>query len=79
MKRKKIMKNCSKNIRFKFLFVLPRNNLFLDLQRINNEGKTILVVTHENDIANMCKRIVHLKDGIIVEDKKIKQNIIKDV
>jgi hypothetical protein len=27
----------------------------------------------------MCKRIVHLKDGIIVEDKKIKQNIIKDV
>ena len=49
------------------------------IQRINNEGKTILVVTHENDIANMCKRIVHLKDGIIVEDKKIKQNIIKDV
>ena len=49
------------------------------IQRINNEGKTILVVTHEHDIANMCKRIVHLKDGIIVEDKKIKQNIIKDV
>ena len=49
------------------------------IQRINDEGKTILVVTHEHDIANMCKRIVHLKDGIIVEDKKIKQNIIKDV
>jgi putative ABC transport system ATP-binding protein len=49
------------------------------IQRINNEGKTILVVTHEHDIANMCKRIVHLKDGIIVEDKKIKQDIIKDV
>ena len=45
------------------------------IQRINNEGKTILVVTHEHDIANMCKRIVHLRDGIIVEDKKIKQNI----
>jgi len=27
----------------------------------------------------MCKRIVHLKDGVIVEDKKIKQNIIKNV
>ena len=40
--RKKIMKNCSKNIRFKFLFVLPRNNLFLDLQRINN-GAIILI------------------------------------
>ena len=49
------------------------------IQKINNEGKTILVVTHENDIAKMCKRIVHLKDGVIVEDKKIKQNILKDV
>ena len=43
------------------------------IQKINNEGKTILVVTHEDDIAKMCKRIVKLKDGIIVEDKKIKQ------
>lgn len=49
------------------------------IQKINNEGKTILVVTHEHDIAKMCKRIVHLKDGVIVEDKKIKQNIIKNV
>ena len=32
-----------------------------------------LVVTHEPDIAHMCKRIVHLKDGVIVEDKKITQ------
>ena len=49
------------------------------IQKINNEGKTILVVTHENDIAKMCKRIVHLRDGVIVEDKKIKQNILKNV
>ena len=41
------------------------------IQEINNEGKTILVVTHEEDIANMCKRIVRLKDGVIVDDKKI--------
>ena len=47
------------------------------IQEINNSGKTILVVTHEQDIAKMCKRIVRLKDGIIVEDKKIKQNLIK--
>jgi len=47
------------------------------IQEINNDGKTILVVTHEEDIAKMCKRIVRLKDGIIVEDKKIKQNLIK--
>jgi putative ABC transport system ATP-binding protein len=43
------------------------------IQKINDAGNTILVVTHEPDIANMCKRIVHLKDGVIVEDKKIKQ------
>ncbi|NAS13796.1 ABC transporter ATP-binding protein [Poritiphilus flavus] len=43
------------------------------IQKINDQGNTILVVTHEEDIAHMCKRIVHLKDGVIVEDKKIKQ------
>lgn len=43
------------------------------IQKINDQGNTILVVTHEDDIAHMCKRIVHLKDGVIVEDKKVKQ------
>ena len=49
------------------------------LQQLNDEGKTILIVTHEEDISLMCKRIVRLKDGVILEDKKIKQNIIKNV
>ena len=48
------------------------------LQKLNDEGKTILIVTHERDIANMCKRIVFLKDGIIVEDNFINQNRVKD-
>ncbi|WP_116770338.1 ABC transporter ATP-binding protein [Maribacter litoralis] len=43
------------------------------IQKINDAGNTILIVTHEPDIADMCKRIVHLKDGIIIEDKKIEQ------
>ncbi|MDG2498919.1 MAG: ABC transporter ATP-binding protein [Flavobacteriaceae bacterium] len=43
------------------------------LQQLNNEGKTILIVTHEEDIAAMCKRIVRLRDGIIMEDKKVTQ------
>ncbi|SEP73794.1 putative ABC transport system ATP-binding protein [Hyunsoonleella jejuensis] len=43
------------------------------IQQLNDEGKTILMVTHEEDIANMCKRIVKLRDGIIMEDIKIKQ------
>ena len=44
------------------------------LQQLNDEGKTILIVTHQEDISLMCKRIVRLKDGVILEDKKIKQN-----
>lgn len=43
------------------------------IQEINDEGKTILVVTHEDDIAKMCKRIVQLKDGVIIEDINIEQ------
>ncbi|PHQ31155.1 ABC transporter ATP-binding protein [Leeuwenhoekiella nanhaiensis] len=43
------------------------------IQGINDEGKTILVVTHEDDIAHMTKRIVNLKDGLIIDDTKINQ------
>lgn len=43
------------------------------IQQLNDEGKTILIVTHETDIANMTKRIVKLRDGVIVEDKLINQ------
>ncbi|HEY4540657.1 MAG TPA: ABC transporter ATP-binding protein [Faecalibacter sp.] len=43
------------------------------IQEINDEGKTILMVTHEDDIAQMCKRIVRLKDGVIISDEKINQ------
>ena len=42
------------------------------IQEINKSGKTILIVTHEEDIAKMCSRIVRLKDGIIMEDKRNK-------
>jgi putative ABC transport system ATP-binding protein len=43
------------------------------IQGINDEGKTILVVTHEHDIAQMTKRIVNLKDGLIIDDSKVEQ------
>ncbi|WP_324720009.1 ABC transporter ATP-binding protein [Salinimicrobium sp. HB62] len=43
------------------------------IQKINEEGRTILIVTHEHDIANMTKRIVNLKDGVIIDDKKVDQ------
>lgn len=38
--------------------------------RLNEEmGKTIILVTHEPDIAEYCKRVVRFKDGNIIEDK----------
>lgn len=43
------------------------------IQQINDEGKTVLIVTHEADIANMTKRIVYLKDGQIESDKPVDQ------
>ena len=43
------------------------------IQQLNDEGKTILIVTHEEDIANMCKRIVRLRDGVIMEDTRVEQ------
>jgi len=43
------------------------------VQQINEEGKTVLIVTHEQDIAEMTKRIVLLKDGQIEEDTTTNQ------
>jgi len=40
---------------------------FVKLNR--DTGKTIVLVTHEPDIAEYCKRIVRFKDGKIIEDK----------
>ena len=43
------------------------------LQQLNDEGKTILIVTHEEDIASMCKRVIRLRDGVIMEDNIVEQ------
>lgn len=37
------------------------------LKEINEQGKTVIIVTHEHDIAAMTKKIIRLKDGVIEE------------
>ncbi|MEN2435248.1 ABC transporter ATP-binding protein [Weeksellaceae bacterium A-14] len=46
------------------------------LQEINREGKTIIVVTHEPDVAAQTKRNVVLKDGVIESDAFIQQLVL---
>lgn len=38
--------------------------------KLNNEGLTILVVTHDDDVAARCKRVIRMMDGKIISDKR---------
>ncbi|MGC4387027.1 ATP-binding cassette domain-containing protein, partial [Streptococcus suis] len=40
------------------------------LTELNNEGKTIIMVTHEPEIAAYAKRKIVLRDGVITEDSR---------
>lgn len=45
-------------------------------QKLNLEGITIIIVTHEPDIAGYCKRIIRMQDGRIIEDRVIDQKLL---
>ncbi|MBM3264377.1 MAG: ABC transporter ATP-binding protein [candidate division Zixibacteria bacterium] len=42
-------------------------------QRLNREGRTIVLITHESDIARYTGRVVRFKDGHVVHDERIEQ------
>ena len=44
--------------------------IMLLLQRLNSQGITIVLVTHEDDIAAYTNRTIHLRDGKIISEKK---------
>jgi len=50
--------------------------VFSLFQKLNDEGITIVLVTHERDFAKFAKRIVELKDGRIIRDSIIKDRLI---
>jgi len=39
------------------------------MEDIHEKGNTIILVTHENDIAEHAKRIIRLKDGLVESDE----------
>jgi putative ABC transport system ATP-binding protein len=42
-------------------------------QLLNDDGKTVVLITHEPDIAEHAKRIVHVRDGVIQQDQRTVQ------
>ena len=40
-------------------------------QRLNELGKTVVMVTHEPDVAAHCKRIVRMRDGVVAHDDPV--------
>ena len=41
------------------------------IQKLHKEGNTIILVTHEPEVAGYAKRIIHLKDGLIDKDEVV--------
>lgn len=44
-------------------------------QDLNRAGKTVVIVTHEDDIAHHCKRIIRFRDGVIQADEIVENPI----
>ena len=47
-------------------------------QQLNDDGKTVVLITHEPDIAQFAKRIVHVLDGRIKNDERIQQRRVEE-
>lgn len=42
-------------------------------QELNRQGITIILVTHEHDIADYCRRVIEFRDGLIIRDQALPQ------
>ena len=44
-------------------------------ERLHDAGQTVLLITHEPDIAARAYRHVHLRDGVVTEDYRTERKI----
>lgn len=49
------------------------------LKQLNDQGKTIIMVTHEKEVAVHAKRIIMMRDGRIVSDERKSESVIRNV
>src|SRR6185503_16437422 len=40
------------------------------LAQVNRDGTTVVVVTHDEELAGAAKRVVHMRDGVVVDDHR---------
>ncbi len=48
-------------------------------QELNKEGHTIIMVTHDEDIARYAKRVIRLRDGLVIEDEAVSDRTLATV
>lgn len=51
------------------------NDIMAIFQRLNDEGKTVIIVTHEQDIAMHAKRILRFRDGLLEADEIVEERV----
>lgn len=53
--------------------------IMLLFERLYRKGNTLLVVTHEDNVANHARRILHLRDGEIERDERVETPVLADI
>ena len=50
------------------------DDIFSLLERLTQEGKNVIMVTHNGELAEKCGRIIRIRDGLIIEDVYMNKN-----